>query len=86
MIFVYGLAIAIGAVGVLTAVALALNPERAPLDGRLRLGLLAVFGFGLAGMSASFAGWAAWLAILAGVLGAALLMLFGIRYAAVDGE
>lgn len=86
MTFVYGLAITSGAIGVLVAVALALNPDRRPFDPRLRLSLLAVFGFGLAGMSASFGGWTTGLALVAAVLGGALLVLFGIRYGPAGEE
>jgi hypothetical protein len=86
MTLVYGLAILLGAAGVLLAVGLALNPERPGLPPQLRNALLAVLGFGLAGMSASFGGWPSGLAVVAGLGGAALLVGLGIRYAPVGGE
>lgn len=86
MTLVYGLAIFLGACGVLIAVGLSVNPERPALPTRLRHALLAVLGFGLAGMSASFGGWPEGLAVVAGLGGAAILVGLGIRYAPVGGE
>ena len=86
MTLVYGLAIVIGAAGVLVSVGLAVNPERSGLPAQLRHALLAILGFGLAGMSASFGGWPAGLAVVAGLGGAAILVALGIRYAPVGGE
>ena len=86
MTLVYGLAILIGAGGVLVAVGLSMNPERPGLPAQLRHALLAVLGFGLAGMSASFGGWPAGLAVVAGLAGALLLVGLGIRYAPIGGE
>ncbi len=86
MTLVYGLAIFLGACGVLIAVALSVNPERPGLPKQLRHVLLAVLGFGLAGMSASFGGWPAGLAVVAGLGGGALLVALGIRYAPIGGE
>lgn len=86
MTLVYGLAIFLGACGVLIVAALSVNPERPGLPAQLRHALLAVLGFGLAGMSASFGGWPAGLAIVAGLGGAGLLVALGIRYAPVGGE
>ena len=86
MTLVYGLAIFLGACGVLIAVALSVSPDRPGLPARLRHVLLAVLGFGLAGMSASFGGWPAGLAVVAGLGGAALLVALGIRYAPIDGK
>lgn len=80
---IYGIAVFFGSIGVLLAIVLSLNPERPPLPRQLRLGLLAVFGFGMAGISASFAGWPAGLAVVAAIVGAAGLAYLGIRYAAV---
>ena len=86
MTLVYGLAIFLGACGVLIAAGLSVNPQRPDTPSRLRHLTLAVLGFGLAGMSASFGGWPAGLAVVAGLGGAALLIALGIRYAPVGGE
>ena len=75
-----------GAAGVLVTVGLSVNPQRSGLSAQLRHALLAILGFGLAGMSASFGGWPAGLAVVAGLGGAAILVALGIRYAPVGGE
>ncbi len=80
---VYGVTVFVGAVGVLVAIALSLNPERPPLARQVRLSLLAVFGFGMAGISASFAGWPAGLAVIAAFVGAVGLAYLGLRYSPV---
>jgi len=80
---VYGITVLLGALGVLLAIGLSLNPERPPLARNVRLSILAVFGFGIAGISASFAGWPAGLAVLAAFAGAGGLAYLGIRYAPV---
>lgn len=77
---VYGITVLVGAVGVLLAVGLSLNPERPPLARQIRLSILAVLGFGMAGISASFAGWPSVIAFVAAVIGAAGLAYLGIRY------
>ena len=83
---VYGITVFVGAVGVLLAVALSLNPER-PTPGRqMRLSILAVLGFGMAGLSASFAGWPSWIAFVAALIGAVGLAYLGLRYEPVDDE
>ena len=81
---VYGITVFAGAVGVLAAIALSLNPERPPLARQVRLGILAVFGFGIAGISASFAGWPAGLAVIAALAGAGGLAYLGDRYAPIS--
>jgi hypothetical protein len=86
MTLVYALAILIGAGGVLTAVGLSVNPERPGTPPPVRHTLLAVLGFGLGGMSASFGGWPTGLAVVAGLGGAILLVGLGIRYAPIGGE
>ncbi len=86
MTLVYGLAILIGGCGVLIAVGLSINPERPGTPARLRHALLAILGFGLAGMSASFGGWPTGLDVVAGLAGAALLVGLGVRYAPVGEE
>ncbi len=80
---IYGITVFVGALGMLLAVGLSMNPERPPLPRRIRVGVLAVFGFGIAGISASFAGWSAGLAAVAALAGAAALGYLGIRYAPV---
>jgi hypothetical protein len=86
MTLVYGLAIFLGGCGLLVIVALSVNPERPGVSAQLRHVLLAVLGFGMAGMSASFGGWPAGLAVVAGLGGAALLVALGLRYAPIGGE
>jgi len=86
MTLVYGLAIFFGACGVLITVGLSINPQRPNIPTRARHAILAVLGFGLAGMSASFGGWPAGFAGVAGLGGAALLVGLGIRYAPIGGE
>lgn len=77
---VYGIALAVGAVGLLVwlaGVALSSNVagwDRYDPDRRLGTGgrrvVAAVFGFGMAGLSASYAGWPTALAALAAATGA----------------
>lgn len=86
MTVVYGLAILLGGCGVLIALGLSINPERAATPPRVRHTMLAVLGFGLAGMSASFGGWPTGLDVVAGLGGAALLVGLGTRYAPVGEE
>lgn len=81
MNLIYGLAVIIGATGVFTAVAAALNPDRPSLPQQWRMGLLAVFGFGLAGISASYGGWPTGLAVVAALAGAVAMAYMGLRYA-----
>ena len=80
MTAVYGITVSVGAIGVLLAVGLSLNPERPPLRRQIRLSILSVFGFGIAGISASFAGWPAGLAVVAALVGAVGLAYLGLRY------
>ena len=49
-----------------------LNPE-ARFGGRGRMAIAALAGFGMGGLSATFAGWATALALLAAVVGAAAM-------------
>lgn len=86
MTLVFGLAIALGATGLLIAVGMALNPERPDLPVAARNGILGVFGFGIAGMSSSFGGWPAGLAVVAGIGGAAVLIGLAMRYSVARGE
>lgn len=86
MTLIYGLAIALGAGGLLIAIALALNPERPALSITVRNGILGVFGFGIGGMSSSFGGWSAGLSVVAGIGGAAVLVGLAMRYSAASDE
>ncbi len=95
MVPIYALATAAGLVALLVWIALtvfantvagrqSVDPERR-FGSIGRLGVAAVFGFGLAGMSASFAGWpwfAALAAALAGAIGAGLVA----RYLGPESE
>lgn len=83
---VYGITVFIGAVGVVLAVGLSLNPQRPPLARQIRLSILAVLGFGMAGISASFAGWPAGIAFVAALVGAAGLGYLGMRYQPPNGR
>jgi hypothetical protein len=80
MTLIYGLAIAAGAVALLVLVGLGVNPDRGDIAPARRTAALGLLGFGLGGMSSSFAGWATALALLAAVAGAAVLILVGVRY------
>ncbi len=86
MTLFFGLAIALGAIGLLAAIALALNPERPDLSAGVRNGILGVFGFGLGGISSSFGGWPAGLTLVGGLGGAAILIGLAMRYSAASGE
>ena len=86
MTLIFGLAIVLGAVGLLAAIALALNPDRPDLAIPVRNGILGVFGFGIGGMSSSFGGWPAGLAFVGGLGGAAVLIGLAMRYSAASGE
>lgn len=86
MTLIYGLAIVLGAGGILAAIALALNPDRPDLAVRARNGILGVFGFGIGGMSSSFGGWNAGLSFIGGLAGAAVLIGLAMRYSAASGE
>ena len=84
MVVVYALALLTGfaaVAGFVLAATLAARPDSSVSDPAARFGdrgrdiPSAVLGFGLGGMSASFAGWSAWLAIMAAIGGAALLVV-----------
>ncbi len=86
MTLIYGLAIALGAAGVVAAVALAVNPQRRALPETGRNGLLGLLGFGLGGMSSSFAGWPSVLAFVGALAGAAVLIRLSMRYSVLRDE
>ena len=89
MIPVYAISVVLGAVGVLVWIFLGVTSSsvkgKADLDPEERFGTIgrsvvaAVVGFGLGGMSASFAGWSTFLALLGAVAGA-VLMTAAARY------
>ncbi|NND03215.1 MAG: hypothetical protein HKN91_10550 [Acidimicrobiia bacterium] len=80
---VYGITVLFGALAILLAIGLSLNPERPAPSLAVRLSILAVFGFGMAGISSSFAGWPTGLTVLAAVAGAGAMAYLGRRYAPV---
>ena len=86
MTAIYAIAITGGAIGLIAAIALSLNPARPDLPAAGRHGVLGTLGFGLGGMSSSFGGWPAALAVLAAVGGAAILIALGVRYGPVGDE
>lgn len=95
MVPIYALATAAGVVSLLVWIGLTVFANtvagREPLDpeGRFgptgRVAVAAVFGFGLAGMSASFAGWS-WLAALAAALAGAIGAGLVARYLGPESE
>jgi len=78
---IYGMATAVGAIGLVAAIAWGMNPDREQLVPSWRHGLLGVAGFGVGGMSTSFAGWPSVAAFLGAVVGAAVLVVLGTRFA-----
>lgn len=95
MVPIYALATAVGLVALLAWIALtvfantvagsvARDPERR-FGPTGRLAVAAVFGFGMAGMSASFAGWP-WLAALAAALAGAIGAGLVARYLGPESE
>lgn len=95
MVAIYAVATVLGVIGLLAWITLgiaasaggdstSLDPEtRFGERGRVAVG--GVLGFGLGGMSASFAGWNAGLAVAAAVAGAAAAVLVG-RYLGVEED
>ena len=90
MTTVYAIVLVAGIVGLLAWVAMTaiadtvegwtrVDPETR-FGARGRFGLAAALGFGLAGMSATFAGWSAALAFAAAVAGAAVSTVIAYRY------
>ncbi len=84
MVIVYALALVVGFAGVVTWTlvgSLASNPKSSVRDPAERFGdgprdiVTGIFGMGIGGMSASFAGWPATLGVLAAIAGAALLLV-----------
>lgn len=91
---VYAIALAVGFVGMLVWVARAaiadtvegwerVDPERR-FGPTVRYALAALLGFGLAGLSAAYAGWATGVAFLAAVVGAAFVVFVAFRYGPDD--
>lgn len=95
MVAVYAIATALGVVGIIAWVTLGMVatavPGKSSLDPELRYGypgrsvVAGVTGFGLAGMSASYAGGGTVVALVAAVAGAAGLVLIG-RYLGVEED
>jgi hypothetical protein len=94
MVWVYAIALAVGfllLLGWIVGVALAAwvegwewaDPERR-FGGNGRWFVAGVFGFGMAGMSATFAGWHPILSLIAAGLGAAALMLVARAFAPAE--
>ena len=96
MIPIYAICVVLGAVAALVWIFLGLGSEAIPgkssFDPDARFGergrwaVAGVLGFGLGGMSASFAGWAT-LPALGGAVGGAALMVLAAHYLGVaDGD
>lgn len=93
MIPVYAIFVVLGFLGVLGWIYLGITASsvdgKEALDPEARYGAVGryivagVLGFGLGGMSASFAGWAAGLAVV-GALGGAALMVVAAHYLGVE--
>ena len=87
MVALYAISTVLGVIALLTWITLGIaasaGDDRRYLDPELRFGergrvaIAAVLGFGLAGMSASFAGWATGLAVAAAIVGAGAAVLVG---------
>ena len=86
---VVGLVALLGWIGLTVFAATVAGSERRDPEQRFgstgRLAVAAVFGFGLAGMSASYAGWT-WLAALAAALGGAVGAGLVARYLGPESE
>ena len=95
MVALYAICTVLGVIALLTWITLGIaasaGDDRRYLDPELRFGergrvaIAAVLGFGLAGMSASFAGWATGLAVAAAIVGAGGAVLVG-RYLGVEED
>lgn len=95
MIPVYAISVVIGSLAVLVWIFLGLTSSsvagKQSLDPEAKFGstgrgvVAGVLGFGLGGMSASFAGWQTGLAIIGAVGGAVLMVLLG-RYLGVEDD
>lgn len=95
MVAVYAIATLLGVVGIIAWVALGMVatavPGKQSLDPEIRYGyrgravVAGVAGFGLAGMSASYAGGSSAIALIGAVAGAAGLVLVG-RYLGVEED
>ncbi len=93
MIPVYAVAVVLGVVALLAWLVMGLAATsvdgKEAWDPEVRFGIpgrqvvAGVLGFGLGGMSASFAGWASWLAAL-GAVGGVALGLLSVRYLGVE--
>jgi hypothetical protein len=95
VVALYAICTVLGVVALLTWITLGIaasaGDDRRYLDPELRFGergrvvVAAVLGFGLAGMSASFAGWGNGLALLGAISGAIAAVLVG-RYLGVEED
>lgn len=95
MVAVYAIAIVLGVIAIIAWVVLGMLAEavagKESLDPETRFGttgrdvVAGVVGFGLGGMSASYAGGATAVALLGAVLGAAALVIIG-RYLGVEED
>ena len=95
MVALYAICTVVGVVALLTWITLGIaasaGDDRRYLDPELRFGeqgraaVAAVLGFGLGGMSASFAGWGTALALLGALAGAVAAVLIG-RYLGVEKD
>jgi len=95
MIPVYAICVVAGSVAALTWITLAITASavsgKEHLDPEVRFGepgrfiVAGVLGFGLGGISASFAGWSSFPAVL-GAIGGAVLLVGGARVLGVEGN
>ncbi len=95
MVPLYAISTVLGVVALLAWITLGIaasaGDDRRYLDPELRFGergrgaVAGVLGFGLGGMSASFAGWNTALAVIAAVVGAAAAVAIG-RYLGVEED
>ena len=95
MVAIYAICTVLGVVALLAWITLGIaagaGDDRRYLDPELRFGergraaVAAVLGFGLGGMSASFAGWASGLALIGAIIGAVAAVVVG-RYLGVEED
>ena len=95
MVALYAICTVLGVLGLLTWITLGIaasaGDDRRYLDPEVRFGergrgvLAAVLGFGLGGMSASFAGWGTGLALVGAIVGGVAAVVVG-RYLGVEED
>ncbi len=94
MVALYAIAVLLGALGLTTWIVVGVMAERpgsAAVDPEVRFGVrgrsivAGVLGFGLGGMSSSYAGWPV-VAVLAAATGGAALAVVSGRYLGVGGD